>query len=75
MPKRTPTTGEKNLISKRLIELRRQRHIDIFHLYSRPEHTANPHVSVKVFSLILSPRLKIYKKIFHPSFHPRKYII
>ena len=27
MPKRTPTTGEKNLISKRLIELRRQRHM------------------------------------------------
>ena len=25
MPKRTPNTGEKNLISKRLIELRRQR--------------------------------------------------
>lgn len=25
MPKRTPITGEKNLISKRLIELRRQR--------------------------------------------------
>ena len=24
MPKRTPTTGEKNLIGKRLIELRRQ---------------------------------------------------
>ena len=27
MPKRTPITGEKNLISKRLIELRRQRHM------------------------------------------------
>ena len=27
MPKRTPTTGEKNLIGKRLIELRRQRHM------------------------------------------------
>ena len=27
MPKRTPITGEKNLIGKRLIELRRQRHM------------------------------------------------
>lgn len=27
MPKRTPTTGEKNLIGKRLIELRRQHHM------------------------------------------------
>ena len=27
MPKRTPTTGEKNLIGKRLIKLRRQRHM------------------------------------------------
>ena len=27
MPKRTPNTGEKNLIGKRLIELRRQRHM------------------------------------------------
>ena len=27
MPKRTPTTGEKNLIGKRLIELRRQRYM------------------------------------------------
>lgn len=27
MPKRTPITGEKNLISKRLIELRRQHHM------------------------------------------------
>lgn len=27
MPKRTPITGEKNLISKRLIELHRQRHM------------------------------------------------
>lgn len=27
MPKRTPTTGEKNLIGKRPIELRRQHHM------------------------------------------------
>ena len=70
MPKRTPTTGEKNLIGKRLIELRRQHHIEILHLYSRPEHPANQHVSVKDFSLILSPRFGKSQKIFHPSFPP-----
>lgn len=32
MPKRTPTTGEKNLIGKRLIELRRQHHMWYFAL-------------------------------------------
>lgn len=44
--------------------------LGIFHLYSRPEQPSNPHVSVKVFSLILSPRFGKSQKIFHPSFPP-----